>query len=163
MKCVMQSGSRSSKAPCRIYLHHQSPIKIKIKEVRRYRSNSKFLLKSQCATTTPNFAHVQIRALFNKKHNAKAPPRTNISYIITPTMSLLNRIDSDQEMTAAECLEAIHDDVARFEAMLLNPAVFEANAPDVDAKAYIELHESFHLLEPLQKRLGKWVSWKCMC
>jgi hypothetical protein len=40
-------------------------------------------------------AHVQIRALYNKKHNAKAPPRTNISYIIMPAMSLLNRIDSD--------------------------------------------------------------------
>jgi hypothetical protein len=26
-------------------------------------------LESRCATTTPNFAHVQIRALFNKKHN----------------------------------------------------------------------------------------------
>ncbi len=45
-------------------------------------------------------------------------------------------------MRAAECLEAIHDDVARFEAVLSNPAVFEANAPDMDAEAYIELHES---------------------
>jgi hypothetical protein len=108
-------------------------------------------------------AHVQIRALFNKKHIAKAPPHSNISYIIMPAMTLLNRIDSDKKMTAAECLEAIHDDVARFEAMLSNPAVFEANAPDMDAEAYIELHESFYLLEPLEERWGKWVSWKCMC
>jgi hypothetical protein len=66
-------------------------------------------------------------------------------------------------MTAAECLEAIHDDVARFEAMLSNPAVFEANAPDMDAEACIELHESLYLLEPLEERWAKWVSWKCMC
>ncbi len=100
-------------------------------------------------------AHVQIRALINKKHNAKAPPRTNISYIIMPAMTLLNRIDSNQKMTVAECLEAIHDDVARFEAMLSNPAVFEADAPDMDAEAHIELRESFYLLEPLEERWGK--------
>ncbi len=29
-------------------------------------------------------AHVQIRALFNKQHNAQPPPRNNISYIIMP-------------------------------------------------------------------------------
>ena len=108
-------------------------------------------------------AHVQIRALFNKKHNAQAPPRTNISYIIMPSMSLLNRIDPDRQMTAAECLEAIHDDVARFDEMLQNPALFDANAPDMDAEAYIELHESCYLLEPLEERWGKWVTWKCMC
>ena len=62
-------------------------------------------------------AHVQIRALFNKKHSAKPPPRTNIQHIIMPSMSLLNQIDSEGKMTAAECLEAIHDDVARFDAM----------------------------------------------
>ena len=110
-------------------------------------------------------AHVQIRALFNKTRNTKAPPRTNISYIIMPSMSLLNKIDSDpaRKMTAAECREAIHDDLARFDAMLSNPAVFEANAPDMDAEEYIALHESFYLLEPLDERWGKWVSWKCMC
>ncbi len=42
-------------------------------------------------------------------------------------------------MTAAECLEAIHDDVARFDAMLANPAMFEANSPDMDAEDYIQL------------------------
>jgi hypothetical protein len=40
-------------------------------------------------------AHVQITALFNKKHTAKAPPRSNISYIIMPSSSLLNKIDSE--------------------------------------------------------------------
>ncbi len=102
-------------------------------------------------------AHVQIRALFNKKHNAKAPPCTNISYIIMPSMSLLNQIDSDpaRKMTAAEYLEAIHDDLARFDAMLSNPVVFEANTPDMDAEDYIALHESFYLLEPMEER---WVS-----
>ncbi len=83
----------------------------------------------------------------------------NISYIIMPAMTLLNQIDSDQKMTAVECLEAIHDDVAKFEAMLSNPAVFEAYTPDMDAEAYTELHESFYLLEPLKERWGKWVSW----
>ncbi len=102
-------------------------------------------------------AHVQIRALFNKKHNAKAPPHTNISYIIMPSMSLLNQIDSDpaRKMPAAECLDAIHDDSARFDAMLSNPAVFEANAPDMDAEDYIAamiaLHKSFYLLEPMEE------------
>ncbi len=66
-------------------------------------------------------------------------------------------------MTAAECLEALHDDVAIFEAMLSHPAVFEANEPDMDADAYMELHESICLLEPLEEKWGKWVSWKCMC
>jgi hypothetical protein len=108
-------------------------------------------------------AHVQIRAPFNKKHNAKAPPCTNISYIIMPVMTLLNRIDSEQKMTAAECREAILDDVVRFDAMLSNPAVFEADAPDMDAEACIELHESFYLLEPLEEKWGKWVGWKWMC
>ncbi len=53
-----------------------------------------------------------------------------------PSMSLLNQIDSDpaRKMTAAECLEAIHDDLAGFDAMLSNPAVFEANLPDMDAE-----------------------------
>ncbi len=66
-------------------------------------------------------------------------------------------------MTAAECLEAMHDDVARFDAMLANPAMFEANSPDMDAEDYIALHELFYLLEPMEERWGKWVSWKCMC
>ncbi len=39
--------------------------------------------------------------------------------------------------------------------MLYNPAVFEANAPDMDAEAYLELHKSFYLLEPLEE---KWAS-----
>ena len=108
-------------------------------------------------------AHVQIRALFNKKHNTKAPPRTNISYITMPSMSLLNQIDSEEKMTAAECLEAIHDNVARFDAMLSNPVMFEENSPDMDAEDCIALHESFYLLEPMEERWGKWVSWKCMC
>ena len=110
-------------------------------------------------------AHVQIRALFKNKHNAKAPPRTNISYIIMPSMQLLKQIDSDpsRKMTAAECLEAIHDDLARFDDMLSNPVLFEANAPGMDAEDYIALHESFYLIEPMEERWGRWVSWKCMC
>ena len=95
--------------------------------------------------------------------HALPPARKNISYIIMPSTSLLKRIDPAQKMTAAECLEAMHDDVARFDEMLLNPADFEANAPDMDAEAYIELHESCYLLEPLEERWGKWVTWKCMC
>ena len=108
-------------------------------------------------------AHVQIRALFNKKPTAKAPPRTNISYIIIPATDLLDKIDLDRKMTAVECLEAIHDDLANFDAMLSNPAEFEVNSPDMDAEDYIGLHESFYILEPMQDRWGRWVSWKCMC
>jgi hypothetical protein len=37
-------------------------------------------------------------------------------------------------MTAAGCLEVIHGDVARFDAMLANPAMFEANTPDMDTE-----------------------------
>ena len=79
-------------------------------------------------------AHVHIRALFNKNHTAKPPPRTNISYIIMPSSPLLNKIDSERQMTAAECLEAMHDDVMRFNAMLSNPAKFEADTPDFNAE-----------------------------
>ncbi len=58
-------------------------------------------------------------------------------------------------MPAAECLE-LND-------MLANPAMFSAISPDWDAEDYIGLHESFYLLEPMEERWGKWVSWKCMC
>jgi hypothetical protein len=66
-------------------------------------------------------------------------------------------------MPAAECLELIHDDVAKFDDMLANPAIFSGNSPDWDAEDYIGLHESFYLLEPMEERWGKWASWKCMC
>ncbi len=99
-------------------------------------------------------AHVQIRALFNKKHGAKPPPRTNIAHIIMPSTSLLNQIDSEGRMTAAECLETIRDDVARFDAMLANPAMFAAKSPYMDAEDYIALHESFYFLEPMEERWG---------
>jgi hypothetical protein len=109
-------------------------------------------------------AHVQIRALFHKKHTAKPPPRSNISYIIMPSLSLLKKVDADMQMTAVDCLDAIHEDMSRFDAMLSNPAGFAAHSPrDFDAEDYIGLHESFYLLEPLEERWGKWVSWKCMC
>ncbi len=66
-------------------------------------------------------------------------------------------------MPAAECLELIQEDVAKFNDVLANPAMFSASSPDWDAEDYIGLHESFYLLEPMEKRWGKWVSWKCMC
>ena len=115
------------------------------------------VLSCACAEQGPN------TALFNEKHKAKAPPRTNISYIIMLSMILLNKIDSEQQMTAAGCLEAMHGDVQRFDAMLSNPAVFEVNSPDMTAEDCIGLHESFYILEPMEERWGKWVSWKCMC
>ena len=61
-------------------------------------------------------AHVQITALFNKKPTAKAPPRTIISYVIMPSMRLLNQIDSEGTMTAGQCLAAMDADLARFDA-----------------------------------------------
>ncbi len=66
-------------------------------------------------------------------------------------------------MPAADCLELIHDDVAKFDDMLANPAIFSAISPDWDAEDYIGLHKSFYLLEPMEERWGKWVSWKCIC
>jgi hypothetical protein len=108
-------------------------------------------------------AHVQIRALFNKKHTAKAPPSSNILYIIMLSSSLLNKIDSERNMSAVDCLEAMHDNVTSFDAVLSNPAMFDANTPDFNAEDYIELHESFYLLEQLEEQWGKWVGWKCMC
>jgi hypothetical protein len=66
-------------------------------------------------------------------------------------------------MTAAECRAAFDDDLAKFDSMLKCPAVFEALVPEWDAEDYIRLHESFYLMEPLEERWGKWVSWKCMC
>ncbi len=62
-------------------------------------------------------------------------------------------------MPAAKCLELIRDDVAKFDDMLANPAIFSANSPEWDAEDYIGLHESFYLLEPMEERWGKWVSW----
>ena len=106
---------------------------------------------------------MQIRALFNKKHKAKPPPRTNISHVIMPATSLLDRIDVERKMTAVECLELIQEDVTKFNDMLDNPAMFSEINPYWDAEDYIGLHESFYLLEPMEEKWGKWVSWKCMC
>ncbi len=53
--------------------------------------------------------------------------------------------------------------MTKFNDMLANPAMFSANSPDWDAEDYIGLHESFYLLEPMEEKWGKWVSWKCMC
>ena len=108
-------------------------------------------------------AHVQIRALFNAKPTAKAPSRRNISYIIMPSKSLLDQIDPERTMTAAECRAALDEDLVKFDSMLKCPVVFEALVPDWDAEDYIRLHESFYIMEPLDERWGKWVSWKCMC
>jgi hypothetical protein len=105
-------------------------------------------------------AHVQIRALFDAKPTAKAPPRRNISYFIIPSKSLIDRIDPERKMTAAECRAALDADLVKFDSMLKCPAVFEELVPDWDAEDYIALHESFYLLEPLEERWGKWVSWK---
>jgi hypothetical protein len=104
-----------------------------------------------------------VPALFDKKPTAKPPPRRNISYVIMPSSSLLNKIDPARTMTPAQCLAAIDVYLARFDAMLSNPVVFSAVAPHMDAEDYIELHESFYLVEPMEERWGKWVSWKCMC
>ncbi len=78
-------------------------------------------------------------------------------------MSLLNQIDLEGKMPVEECLELIHDDMAKFSDMLANPAMFSAISPDWDTEDYIGLHRSFYLLEPMEERWGKWVSWKCMC
>ena len=66
-------------------------------------------------------------------------------------------------MTAAECRAAMDEDLVKFDSMLKCPVVFEALVPEWDAEDFIALHESFYLLEPLEERWGKWVSWKCMC
>jgi hypothetical protein len=71
--------------------------------------------------------------------------------------------DPDRKMTLAELRAAFDGDLAKFDSMLKNPVVFEALVPDMDAEDYIELHESFFFMEPLDERWGKWVSWKCMC
>jgi len=88
-----------------------------------------------------------IRALFNKKHKAKPPPRTNISHVIMPATSLLDRIDVERKMPAVECLELIQEDVTKFNDMLENPAMFSE---------IIGLHESFYLLEPMEEKWGAW-------
>ena len=66
-------------------------------------------------------------------------------------------------MPAVECLELIQEDVTKFNDMLENPAMFSEINPYWDAEDYIGLHESFYLLEPMEEKWGKWVSWKCMC
>ena len=108
-------------------------------------------------------AHAQITAFYQKKPTAKPPPRRSITHVIMPSTSLLNRIDPERTMTAAQSLAAMDEDLARFDGMLANPVVFDAVRPDLDAEDYIALHESFYLLEPLGERWGKWVTWKCMC
>ncbi len=97
------------------------------------------------------------------KTTAKAPPRRNILYVIILSESLLDKIDQHCKMTVAELRAAFDDDLAKFDSMLKCPVVFDALVPDWDAEDYIGMHESFHLMEPLDEQWGKWVSWKCMC
>jgi hypothetical protein len=66
--------------------------------------------------------------------------------------SLLDKIDPERKMTAAECRAAFDDDLAKFDSMLKCPVVFAALVPDWDAEDYIRLHESFYLMEPLDER-----------
>jgi hypothetical protein len=101
---------------------------------------------------TGSAAHVQIRALFDKKPTAKAPPCRNIAYVIIPSKSLLDKIDPDRKMTVAELRAAFDVDLTKFESTLKNPVVFEALVPEMDSEDYIELHESFYLMEPLDER-----------
>ena len=77
--------------------------------------------------------------------------------------SYLHGLDPQRQMTVADCLENMHDDVMRFDDMLSNPAEFHAKYPTLNAGELILLHESFYLLEPLDVRWGRWVSWNCMC
>ena len=47
--------------------------------------------------------------------------------------------------------------------MMENPADFYHNYSDFTLEDYVELQESFHLLQPLEERWGKWVVFKCTC
>ncbi len=67
---------------------------------------------------TGSAAHVQIRALFNKKPTAKPPPRRNIHYVIIPSKRLLDKVDQDRKMTVAELCAAFKGDLAKFDSML---------------------------------------------
>ena len=107
--------------------------------------------------------HIQIRALSRRTPTAKPPPRSNFSHIIMPSRRYLHSLDPHRQMTVADFRENMHDDVMRFDEMLSNPAEFHAKYPTLDAGDFILLHESFCLLEPLEERWGRWVSWKCMC
>ncbi len=55
-------------------------------------------------------------------------------------------------MTAAECREALQEELAKFDGMPSNPAEFESHTPDMDAEDYIAMHESFYPLEPMEER-----------
>jgi hypothetical protein len=70
--------------------------------------------------------------VFTAKPNAKAPARNNFSYIIMPLTKYLDRINPERGMTVQECCAALAE-AAEFDAMLTNPALFEAIQPDMDA------------------------------
>ena len=53
--------------------------------------------------------------------------------------------------------------MAEYDKMMENPAQYEARNPDKTWEEYVELHESFYLLEPLEEMWGRWVMFKCSC
>ena len=57
----------------------------------------------------------------------------------------------------------IRDHMIEYNEMMENPADFYHNYSDYTLEDYVELQESFHLLQPLEEKWGKWVAFKCNC
>jgi hypothetical protein len=106
--------------------------------------------------------HEKIR-LLHEMHAVDLPCRNSITSIIIPSTAYLNSIDDTRSMSLEEVREAIRGKRHQYEDMLSNPAGFEANNPDMCCEEMVDLYESFHLLEPLEEKWGRWVTSKCIC
>ena len=108
--------------------------------------------------------HVRITLLHDKVvetgHTTHIPARSSITSMVIPTTSYLRKIDPDGTMSLLDLKTAISEYAIKFEAMMASPVEFTAT---MSCEEIVELHDSFHLLQPLRTRWGRWVSWKCNC
>jgi hypothetical protein len=103
-------------------------------------------------------------SMLHEMHALDLPSRKSITSIILPSTAYLDGLDKTRSMSLREVRDAIRENQQAYEDMMSNPAEFEANNPDMCCEEMVELlvYESFHLLEPLGEKWGRWVTWKCI-
>ena len=116
-----------------------------------------YAAKEAQSLDSPLYEH--IKAL-HEAGSANLPSRRSISHIIFPSSKY---IAAREEVEIGDLRAGMRDDLMKFNDMLENPAGHFENYPEDDAEAYIAVHESFYLLQPLGESWGKWTSWKCGC
>ena len=78
-----------------------------------------------------------------------------------PASAFLKSIDPQMRMdqSSVEYTEEVAGKMARFDDLMQNPA----DHGEDGIETIMDLHESFHLLQPMGEKWGKWVMFKCTC